>query len=144
MESIEQKTKDMIKRHEGFRPHVYLDTVGIPTGGYGHAFQKGSHLSQEVCNLLFEDDYQQARADMERLINQYAFELNLVREAVLVDMLFNLGLTRLKGFKKMLTALQKGDWEAAANEMVNSTWYTQTKTRAVELVEMMRTGKWVL
>ena len=127
----------MIKRHEGYRQNIYLDTAGVPTGGYGHAFHLGSSLPQQVWSLIFYHDYQQAVRDYEFL----DLDLDPVRRAVVIDMLFNLGLPRLLKFKNTLGSIREGDWEAAALGMENSKWYGQVRQRAVELVRMMRTGK---
>lgn len=70
--------------------------------------------------------------------------LDEIRARVLVDMCFNLGITRLLKFKATLAAFRMGDFGAAADGMKNSLWYTQVKTRGERLVDMVRTGKdWV-
>jgi lysozyme len=53
-------------------------------------------------------------------------------------MMFNIGKGRLSGFKKMISAIEQGDYEKAAAEMVDSKWYNQVGYRAVRLVGMMR------
>lgn len=131
------ETRAMIKRHEGYSNNVYIDSVGVPTGGYGHAFHEGSKLPDIVWEQIFDYDYLQAVKDYDSL----GLLLDPVRKAVIIDMLFNLGLTKLLKFKKMLKALRSGDWEKAAYEMQDSDWYGQVRTRAVRLVRMMRTGK---
>jgi lysozyme len=134
---MNESTKDMIKRHEAYRPYIYPDTEGVPTGGYGHAFHKGSVLPESIWNQIFVIDYQTALDDYEKL----ELDLDPVRKAVVVDMLFNLGWDRFSEFKNTLKALRAGDWERAACGMENSKWYGQVRTRAVELVRMMRTGE---
>ena len=131
------EAQKMIKRHEGYGPNLYMDTAGVLTGGYGHAFHLGSSLPQQVWSLIFYHDYQQAVRDYEVL----DLDLDPVRRAVVIDMLFNLGLPGMFKFKNTLAALRAGDWELAAKEMENSKWYGQVRTRAVELVRMMRTGE---
>jgi lysozyme len=63
-----------------------------------------------------------------------------VRQRVLANMCFNMGITRLLKFRNMLGAIQLKNWDRAADEMVNSPWYTQVGARAVRLVQAMRTG----
>ena len=63
-----------------------------------------------------------------------------VRKVVLVDMCYNLGINRFLGFKKMLAAVKEGNYDTAADEMLNSKWATQVKGRAVELAQLMREG----
>ena len=68
-------------------------------------------------------------------------KLDDVRAKVVIDMRFNLGPTRFRGFRKMIAALAADDYKQAAVEMVDSKWYYQVGTRARRLVEMMRTGE---
>lgn len=129
--------KTLIQKHEGFRDRVYLDTEGIPTVGWGHAFIAGSKVSREICEMLFESDYAVACRDYTTL----GLTLNPVRRSVIINMLFNLGLPRFLGFRKMIDALRKGDYSQAAAEMCDSKWAKQVGSRADNLAEMMRTGK---
>ena len=127
----------MIKTHEGFRPYVYYDTLGFPTGGYGHAFLNRSPISHRVADLLFEEDFDRVKQDYKTL----KLDLDPVRRAVVLDMLFNMGLTRFRGFEKMLSALRAGDFEKAAEEMLDSKWARQVRSRAFRLARMMKTGE---
>ena len=127
----------MIKRHEGYKASIYLDSTDVPTGGYGHAFHVGSILPDAIWEFIFRYDFAQVLRDYEAL----DLQLDDVRRAVVIDMLFNLGLGRMLKFKNTLAAMRAGDWEAAASGMENSKWYGQVRTRAVELVRMMRTGE---
>jgi len=127
----------MIKRHEGFRDYVYLDSEGIPTGGYGHAFLAGSSIPQDVADRLLEEDMQTAFEDYDRL----TFDLDPVRRGVVINMLFNLGFTKFRGFFNMRQALRRGDYGSAADEMLDSQWARQVGRRAEELARIMRTGR---
>lgn len=129
--------KNMIKNHEGYRPYVYYDSMGFPTGGYGHAFLDRSPISHDVAVLLFEEDFDRACKDY----NKLNLDLDPVRRAVIIDMLFNLGLTRFFGFQRMIRALREKNYEKAADEMLDSKWAKQVKKRAHRLSGMMRTGK---
>jgi len=131
----------MIKRHEGFKNKVYTDSVVVPTGGWGHAFLKDSPIPISVAVRFFEEDFKAAVADYGRFCTAYDLRVDPVRRGVLIDMLFNLGLPRLSKFKKMIAALQVNDFDEAAVQMKDSKWYRQTKSRAVELVKIMRTGR---
>jgi len=128
---------EMIKRHEGYSNKVYFDTEGIPTVGWGHALIPGSEYPLSMSIKHFEIDFGSALKDYRRL----GLKLDSIREAVLVNMVFNLGLPRLMGFKKMIAALRVEDWGEAANQMVDSKWYRQVGVRGRELVKMMRTGE---
>lgn len=132
-----EQTKEMIQRHEGYRDRVYLDTEGIPTVGYGHAFIVGSKVPFDVCNKLFDYDFQSVVEDYDRL----SLDLDSIRKAVLLDMLFNLGLPRLSKFVKFLQALREKDYDRAAEEMRDSKWFRQVGSRGRELVKMMEIGE---
>ena len=136
----EEAIKKMIQRHEGYVPRVYMDTVQVPTGGYGHAFLVGSPISHRIAEMFFEEDYSRCLKDYEQL-RPLIGELNPVRRAVIMDMLFNLGLPRLKRFKRMFTAIGVKDFETTADEMLDSKWARQVGYRARKLADMMRTGE---
>ena len=131
---------EQIKRHEGYRDTVYYDSVGVPTVGYGHALLEGSRVPAVVADILFEQDFNDAVKDYTILANRWGLELNPVRRGVMLDMLFNLGVSRLVKFQKFLTALQVKNYDKAADEMLDSKWATQVGKRAEKLSEMMRRG----
>ena len=133
--------KVMIQGHEGYEDHVYLDTEEKPTCGWGHLLAIGTKVPEAAAQAFFEQDFRVALADYLSLVRLYSLDLDSVRRAVLIDMLYNMGLTRVRRFVLMIKALQAEDWERAAQEMVDSRWYRQTKTRAKELVGMMREGE---
>ena len=131
---------EQIKRHEGYRDTVYYDSVGVPTVGYGHALLEGSRVPAVVADILFEQDFNDAVKDYTILANRWGLDLNPVRRGVMLDMLFNLGVSRLVKFQKFLTALQVKNYDKAADEMLDSKWATQVGKRAEKLSEMMRRG----
>lgn len=124
---------DMIQAHEGYEGRVYLDSVGVPTGGYGHAFLVGSEIPIEVARRLFWHDMKTATDDYEKL----KIDLSDNRRAVIIDMLFNLGITKFRKFKLLIAALKVDDYIAAGAEMKDSKWYWQVKGRSRTLVKMM-------
>ena len=132
---------DMIKRHEGGPSDVYLDTVGIPTLGWGHALHLGSTVPLEVSRIFFENDFNNAVRDVELILGEYDLYPDPVRKAVLIDMAFHLGRSGLIGFKKMWAALRIPDYDQAANEILDSKAARQCPKRYVELSKLMRTGQ---
>ncbi|MCV6587566.1 MAG: hypothetical protein OIF57_00865 [Marinobacterium sp.] len=66
--------------------------------------------------------------------------LDAARQLVLANMAYNLGVPRLKGFRKMWRALEQGDYKLAAAEMLDSRWARQVGKRATELAEQRRAG----
>ena len=126
--------------HEGLRLKPYTDTVGKTTIGVGRNLtDKG--LSFGEAEILFTHDLEEHEMD---LVGAYPWVLALdaVRYAVMVDMAFNLGISRLSGFRVTLSSVEGGDYQQAAEEMLQSKWARQVKTRAVRLSEMMASGEW--
>lgn len=129
--------KEMLTRHEGKRYKPYEDTVGKMTIGIGRNLDDVG-LSDSEIDLLFANDLAVTKAWVS--VNLHCFMgLSPNRQNVLLDMAFNLR-GRLLGFTNFLAALNAGDYEKAATEMLDSVWSKQVKERAIELAEMMRQG----
>jgi lysozyme len=136
------RTAEMIKKHEGCKLMPYADTLGILTIGYGRNLQ-GNGISQEEADFLFNRDYLNAKADAVLFIGpEYWPRLNDARQAVLIDMAFNLGAVRLSQFRGFKKALQEERWQGAGMHMRSSLWFVQVKKRALRLLKMMETGEW--
>ena len=131
---------EMIKRHEGLKLTVYKDTVGILTIGYGRNIEsRGISISE--AEMMLNNDIADCMAEL-RVNLPYFDVLDSVRQDVLIDMCFNLGLQGLRKFKLTLTHIQHGDFEMASETMLDSNWAKQVGNRAVELSQMMKTGKY--
>jgi lysozyme len=132
-----EKAKALLAKHEGLRTKPYRDSLGILTIGFGRNLEDvGVRVSE--AHLMLENDIDDVDLQLRRLIPCYQFLTN-ARQAVLVDMGF-MGVTKLLQFKKMLGALERGDYQLAAIEILNSKWATQVGTRATELAAIMRAG----
>ena len=117
----------------------YRDTVGKLTIGYGRNLDDRG-ITREEAELMLDKDMNDAINDASSL--PYWEQLSPVRKIVISDMVYNLGLTRLRGFKKMHAAIELGDYNLAGHEMQDSKWYRQTERRAKVLVQAMTTGIW--
>lgn len=126
---------------EGKVPHAYQDSEGYWTIGVGRLIDQrlGGGLSDDEINYLLNNDV--FRADKEARSLFAGFDsLSDARKAVLVNMAFNLGQTRLAGFQRLREAVKEQDWEQAAKEMIDSRWAAQTGQRAIRLAKQMRDG----
>jgi lysozyme len=125
---------------EGLRLKPYVDTEGKVTIGVGRNLTDRG-ISRGQAMTWFDEDIDEAE---HWLIRQcpWALPLDPPRYAVLVNMRFNLGPIRFLGFARMLSALQLGDYERAAAEMLDSRWAEQVGPRAQRLATQMRTGTW--
>lgn len=131
--------ENQLIRHEGVRLKPYRDTVGKLTIGIGRNLDDVG-ISEEESKVLLRNDINKVGHDLTDHIGWWN-SLDEARRIVLMNMCFNLGIARLLGFQKFLTALQNGDYQKAADEMKDSLWYKQVKGRGVELEQMMRTGE---
>ncbi len=128
----------LIKQHEGLRLKPYQCTAGKLTIGYGRNLDDVG-ISEAEAEYLLEQDM---KASIVQASNfPFFIGLNDYRKAVIVDMIFNLGLTRFNQFKRMLNALQRHDYQQAATEMLDSRWAVQVGKRADRLAEIMRSGE---
>lgn len=143
---VRETIKEDLIKHEGYKQEIYLCTESIPTFGIGHAIKEddieytwpiGTPVEKERIDQCFNDDFEDACSDCDALFLQFASLPEQVQR-VLVNMAFNLGRTRLGKFKKMIKAVNEGNFEEAANQMVDSRWYNQVGNRSVELENWMR------
>ena len=127
-----------LEMHEGFRSKPYKDSVGKLTIGIGRNLDDVGITRQEALVLL-ENDVQKVRRVL-KLYHWYK-PLTKVRKRVVIDMAFNLGIKGFLKFKKLIKAIENGNWNMAALEMLDSKWSRQVGRRATRLAIMMRTGR---
>jgi len=127
-----------VKFHEGYSGKPYRDTAGKLTIGYGRNLDDAGITEAEAIFMLTSD---LRRAEKECISAFKWFGcLNKIRREVIIEMCFNLGLPKLKSFKKMLEAIKEGDYDTAAAEMLNSRWAKQVGRRAETLANLMKRG----
>jgi lysozyme len=105
-----------INGNESLQLFPYTDTTGNITIGYGTNLSAG--ISNDEAKYLRDN-----------------------RISALIELLYNMGLPRLRTFAKALAALCNDDFEAAANEFLNSLWHRQVGHRAEVLAGMIATGQ---
>lgn len=126
MKMTNEDIKASIKKEEGLRLDCYDDGFGTLTIGYGHSLARGSKISLKAAETIFEDDFQLACDAYQTL----GLDLDDVRRSVVIDMIFNLGLTGIKKFDHFLFAMRYKDWVRAANELMDSQYARQVPNRA--------------
>ena len=140
------KLREELERDEGVKYEVYLDHLGYPTFGIGHLITDddpecgtsvGTEVSDDRVQEAFETDVETVLSDCERLYVQFEHLPEEV-QLIIANMMFNMGYPRLSKFKGMKRGVDARDWNAAADEMVDSRWYDQVTNRAERLVERMR------
>lgn len=131
------KLREMIERHEKLELKPYLDTVGKLTIGIGRNLDDVG-ISKDEAIYLFENDI---NPKIEFMLKYTWFNyLSDNRKLVILDMVFNLGVAGFFEFKKLIKAIERGEFKIAADEMIDSKWFKQVGKRSKELERMMRNG----
>lgn len=145
-QDLDQLKRDL-RRHEGFREYPYDDKTGRPayaergkiTVGYGRNLEDVP-LSRRIAEDMLDEDIAEVGVRLHRKLPWLA-DLDTIREGVLFNMAFNLGIGGLLKFVKTLHAFKARDWTTAAAEMEDSNWYAQVGPRARELKQRVLTGR---
>nr|WP_257766361.1 glycoside hydrolase family protein [Escherichia coli] len=113
---------------------VYKDSLGFPTIGYGHLLKPGESfpngITEETADKILYDDMVSARSDSYKL----GLDLPSDWQDFMVLMVFQLGITKTRQFKKMIAALKKGDYKEAVVQAKSSAWYVQTPNRVDAMI----------
>lgn len=125
---------EQLKRAERLSLTPYEDSQGYLTIGYGHLVEKG--ISGEIAYRILKADIIEAIADLNEN-KPWWNDLPLQARLVVADMCFNLGWPKYAKFIRFWAALERRDYNTAAEEMRDSLWYGQVKTRGVRLALMM-------
>ena len=128
-----------LKRDEGVKTHLYKCPANKLTIGVGRNIEDNG-LSEREIDYLLENDIRSCVYDLKGNFSFYN-GLDGTRKRVLINMCFNLGITRLLKFKKFIRALEDGDYETASVEMMDSLWAKQVGPRAERLRDLMKYGK---
>jgi lysozyme len=125
---------DTLIRHEGMRNTLYKCSEGKNTIGVGRNIDANGISTEEALYLLKNDI-----KGCEENLRKYSWFENLtdVRQEVLLNLCFNIGYAGFKTFRKMIWALENGDYLTASEEMKDSKWYRQVGIRAEQLVDAM-------
>tara|TARA_R100000655_G_scaffold89045_1_gene129509 strand:+ start:223 stop:651 length:429 start_codon:yes stop_codon:yes gene_type:complete len=138
---VREKLLDMITLHEGLELKPYKCTSDKLTIGIGRNIEDIG-ITEEEARYLLQNDVDRILKEVEHWT--FLEKLNDVRQAVILDMVFNMGVSRFNAntWVKTFAAIQDEDWEKVANEMLESRWANQVGQRAIRLSQMMRKGEW--
>lgn len=134
--------RELITAHEGEVLHAYNDHLGYTTIGVGRMIDKrlGGHITHEEAMFLLDNDIAKCIASG----NKFTWFPNLdeVRQAAIIDLLFNLGEPKYLKFVQFNAAMSVNDYPWAAQELQDSLWYTQVGKRGPRICSMLLTGEW--
>jgi lysozyme len=140
---VTEQLLEMLKRHEGVESHVYRCSAGYETIGVGRNISKsGLGLSDDEVDYLLENDIVRV---IKELSSEYPWFRGLddVRKDAMIDISFNLGATRLRGFRRALAAMDAADYKTASLEFLDSKWSRDVKGRSTELAYMIEMGEYL-
>ena len=133
----------MLVREEGEVLHAYPDHLGYLTIGVGILIdkRKGGGITREESRYLLRN---RVRTLVEYAESTYPWfsRLDPARQAVVIGMMFQLGASGFYAFRATRAAIERGDYEQAATQMLSSLWAKQTPARAHRMAHIMRTGEW--
>lgn len=127
-----------LERDEGLRLKPYRDTVGKLTLGIGRNIDDMGITKAEAIYLL-ENDIERVERELDTAMPWWR-TLSDGRQRAMINLAFNMGISRLLGFKNMLAAMQAGRWVIAADEALLSRWAKQVGDRADRIAELIRRG----
>ena len=125
-----------VKKHEGYRNKVYLDTLGKRTVGVGHLcvedfWEDDKEYEEKFLMTILEHDLQSAIKGAKELMSENGCnDIDEIAEELIIEMVFQLGKTGVSKFRNMWKHLSALEYSMAASEMLDSRWAKQTPNRA--------------
>ena len=135
---------ESVKKHEGYRNKVYLDTLGKRNVGVGHLcvedfWEDDKEYEEDFLMDILKKDLQEAIRGAKQLMEDHGCaDIDEQAEEILIEMVFQLGMTGVSKFKNMWKALSELNYVGASYEMLDSKWAKQTPNRAKDMAQIMK------
>tara|TARA_R100001244_G_scaffold43327_3_gene38935 strand:- start:13237 stop:13650 length:414 start_codon:yes stop_codon:yes gene_type:complete len=135
------KLVEQLKIHEGIKLNLYLCSAKKRSIGIGRNLDDIG-ISEDEAEYLLKNDIAEAT---KQLLNAFPWmsKFNDARISAMINFTFNVGIGTVRKFSNTIEYLKNEDWEAAADEMMNSKWAEQVGDRAIQITEQIRTGRWL-
>ena len=139
-----ERLMESVKKHEGYRNKVYLDTLGKRTVGVGHLcvedfWEDDKEYEEKFLMEILADDLQNAIKGARELKEEHSCtDIDEIAQEIIVEMVFQLGKNGVSKFKNMWKALSEHNYTGASYEMLDSKWAKQTPNRAKSMAELMK------
>ena len=139
-----ERLLESVKKHEGYRNKVYLDTLGKRTVGVGHLcvedfWEDDKEYEEPFLMEILQKDLQEAIRGAKELMEEHGCaDIDERAEEIIIEMVFQLGRTGVKKFRNMWKALSEHNYVGASYEMLDSKWAKQTPNRAKDMAEQMK------
>ena len=134
---------ESVKKHEGYRNKVYLDTLGKRTVGVGHLcvedfWEDDKEYEEKFLMTILEHDLESAIKGAKDLMQEHGcMDIDELAEEIIIEMVFQLGKTGVSKFRNMWKHLSALEYASAASEMLDSRWAKQTPNRAQDMSAQM-------
>ena len=139
-----ERLLESVKKHEGYRNKVYLDTLGKRTVGVGHLcvedfWEDDKEYEESFLMEILQKDLQEAIRGAKELVEEHGCaDIDERAEEIIIEMVFQLGRTGVKKFRNMWKALSEHNYVGASYEMLDSKWAKQTPNRAKDMADQMK------
>ena len=139
-----ERLLESVKKHEGYRNKVYLDTLGKRTVGVGHLcvedfWEDDKEYEESFLMEILQKDLQEAIRGAKELMEDHGCaDIDERAEEILIEMVFQLGMTGVSKFRNMWKCLSELNYLGASFEMLDSRWAKQTPNRAKDMAEQMK------
>ena len=139
-----ERLMESVKKPEGYRNKVYLDTLGKRTVGVGHLcvedfWEDDKEYEEKFLMEILADDLQNAIKGARELKEEHSCtDIDEIAQEILVEMVFQLGKNGVSKFRNMWKALAEKNYIGASFEMLDSKWAKQTPNRAKSMAELMK------
>ena len=139
-----ERLLESVKKHEGYRNKVYLDTLGKRTVGVGHLcvedfWEDDKEYEESFLMEILQKDLQEAIRGAKELMEEHGCaDIDERAEEIIIEMVFQLGRTGVKKFRNMWKALSEHNYVGASYEMLDSKWAKQTPNRAKDMADQMK------
>ena len=139
-----ERLMESVKKHEGYRNKVYLDTLGKRTVGVGHLcvedfWEDDKEYEEKFLMDILADDLQNAIKGARELEEEHSCtDIDEIAQEMIVEMVFQLGKNGVSKFRNMWKALAEKNYIGASFEMLDSKWAKQTPNRAKSMAELMK------
>ena len=139
-----ERLLESVKKHEGYRNKVYLDTLGKRTVGVGHLcvenfWEDDKEYEESFLMEILQKDLQEAIRGAKELMDEHSCaDIDERAEEIIIEMVFQLGRTGVKKFRNMWKALSEHNYIGASFEMLDSKWAKQTPNRAKDMADQMK------
>ena len=132
--------KEMIAKHEGYEPRVYKCSNGVDTIGYGFAI-KDLFMDEEIADLILDKKIRGilARIEGNEDWDSWFFDKPEPVQDILVNMIFQIGFSGVRKFKKTIRYIKDDKLLLASEEMLDSKWArSDSPNRAKELSDILK------